>query len=75
MFSRRIVDLIFLNFYFYRKKFVRYPHLQAPKIESVIECKTGSPSECPSVPTFDLIIIPPKYNFLLGTRRCISNPM
>ena len=40
------------------------PIPDAPRIASVIECKTGSPSECPNVSTSDFILIPPKKSFL-----------
>ena len=42
------------------------PILQAPSIESVTACRTGSPSECPNVPSGNGILTPPKYSFLLG---------
>ena len=49
--------------------------MQAPSIESVTACKTGSPSECPKVPREDGILIPPRYSFLLGTNLCTSKPI
>ena len=71
-----IVDLIFLYFLFLLENFSPIsPILQAPRIESVTACKTGSPSECPNVPSEDGILIPPKYSFLLGTNLCTSKPI
>ena len=57
IFSNKTVDLIFLYFLsLFGKKDPILPKAAAPRIESIIACKTGSPSECPRVPTFDFIL-------------------
>ena len=59
---------MFLYFLFLSENFSPIsPILQAPSIESVTACKTGSPSECANVPSGNGILIPPKYSFFLGT--------
>ena len=71
-----MVDLIFFIFLFLSGNFSPIsPILQAPRIESVIACRTGSPSEWPNVPTDEGIFIPLKYNFFFGTNLWTSNPI
>ena len=49
---------MFLYFLFSSENFSPIsPILQAPSIESVTACKSGSPSECPNVPSVDGILI------------------
>ena len=60
--------MIFLYFLFLLENFSPIsPILQAPRIESITACKTISPSEYPRAPSFDGILIPPKYSFLFCT--------
>ena len=60
-FLSKTVDLIFLNFLLLSENNRPIsPILQAPKIASVTECRTGSPSEWPNVPNLDFIFKPAK---------------